>query len=138
WLSVAVQYPATSALHQEGSSGDVPALQAVAHPAIHIAFSSPLGDEAHVECHRATNTKRLLKPPLPLSGMEMLSQGIARGIIEDQPGLAQAANAGDPHGMAIDRGGVACNRTVDLIVERMVHHTHEGAVRGGQGDGDTG
>src|SRR5262245_13517600 len=90
-LSVAIQYPAASALHQESSGGNVPALHAVAHPAIHVTLSSSLGDEAHVQCHRATDAKRLLKPALPLHGMEMLPQGIARGIIKDQQGLLQAA-----------------------------------------------
>src|SRR5215469_725047 len=103
-LSVAIQHPTASALYQEGSGGNVPALHAVAYPAIHIALGSPLSDQAHVQRHRATNAKRLLKSALPFDSIEMLPQSIARGIIEDQPGLLQAVNTGDPHGMAIDRG----------------------------------
>ena len=135
-LCLAVEHPTSSALHQEGRGSNVPALQAIAHPAIHVALGSPLGDEAHIQRHRATNAKRLLKPPVPFHRTEMLSEGVTRRIIEDETGFVEATNVSDMHGMAIDGGFCPGDGTVEFVVKRMVHDPYEGLVRTGQRDRD--
>src|SRR5207249_4081493 len=131
-----IQHSASSALHHEGSSGNIPALDAIPHPAIHVALDSSLGDETHIQGHGATNAKHLLKPTFPLHGIEMLPQGVTWGIIEDQAGLVETANVGDMHGMAIDRRFSSSDRTVEFVVERMVDDAYKGTVCTGQGDCD--
>src|SRR5262245_36699066 len=98
---MAVQYPASGVLHQEGSGSNVPALHAVAHAAIHVAFSRPLSDETHIQGHRATNAEHLLKRTLPLHGIQVLPERIARRIIEDQTGLVETANVRHVHRVTI-------------------------------------
>ena len=52
--------------------------------------------------------------------MQMLPEGVARRIIEDQTGLVETANVGHTHRVAIDGGFCPGDSTVEFIVERMV------------------
>src|SRR5436309_12664963 len=113
-------------MRQEGSGGGGPALRAVAHAAIHIALGCTLGDETHIQCYRATNAKHLLKLALPFHGIQVLPEGVARRIIENQPSLVETANVSHTHRVAIDGGFYAGDGAVQFVVERMVHDPYEG------------
>jgi hypothetical protein len=64
----------------------------------------------------------------------MVSEGVARRIIEDQAGLVETANVGHTHRVAIDGGFCPGDGTVEFVVERVVHHPYEGLGRAGQSD----
>src|SRR5262249_20448573 len=128
------QYPAPGVLHQKSSGGNVPALHAVAHAAIHVALRRTLGDETHIQRYRATNAKHLVKLALPLHGIQMLPQGVAWRIIENQTRLVEATNVSHTHRVAIDGGFCSGDGTVKFVVERMVHDPYKGLGCTAQGN----
>ena len=73
-----VAHVSPGALHEQRGGRHIPAFEAIAYPPVEVAVGSTSGHQAHVECHRATNTEHLLHTTLPLDCIEMLPQGIAR------------------------------------------------------------
>src|SRR5215813_4395396 len=66
--------------------------------------------------------------------IQMLPEGIARRIVEDQTGLVETVNVSHTHRVVIDGGFGPGDRTIEFVVERMVHDSYESLSRTGQGN----